>query len=128
MTVDPDDSLAIIRDVFARTRFHHVLVVEHGRLQGVVSDRDLLKALSPKLDTAAESASDTATLNKKAHQVMSRRPITLGPDASIHDAIAVFQQHSISCIPVVDEDEAPVGILSWRDILKAIKKPKSPPA
>lgn len=51
---------------------------------------------------------------------MTRKPITLGPEASIADAIEVFLTHQVSCIPVVDPQFRPVGILSWRDILRSV--------
>ena len=122
VTVELDDSVALVREIFANTNFHHVLAVEDGRLFGVVSDRDLLKALSPNLGTASEKASDTATLNKKVHQIMSRNPICLAQHESVHKAIELFEEHAISCIPIVDENRIPVGIVSWRDILKAIRR------
>jgi acetoin utilization protein AcuB len=89
-------------------------------LLGVVSDRDLLKALSPNIGTSTESYKDTATLNKRVHQIMSREPSRLHPEATLLEAINVFNTHTISCIPIVDHADRPVGILSWRDILKAL--------
>ena len=121
ITVEMDDSLMIVKEIFDNVSFHHLLVVESGKLFGVISDRDLLKALSPKIGTAAETPRDLATLNKKAHQILSRKPVTLSPDATIYEAIEIFNSHNISCIPVVDEDSKPMGIISWRDIFRAIE-------
>jgi len=120
VTVELDDKLGAVKEIFDNLHFHHVLVVEDGKLLGVVSDRDLLKALSPNLGTSTESFKDTATLSKRVYQIMSREPITLHPEASVQDAVDVFNSHRISCIPIVDDDDTPVGILSWRDILRAI--------
>ncbi|MFT5713194.1 MAG: acetoin utilization protein AcuB [Glaciecola sp.] len=120
VTIEMDDSLGVVKNIFDNSRFHHLLVVESGILHGVVSDRDLLKALSPNIGTASETPKDLATLNKRVHQILSRKPITLTPMAGIYDAIDIFNNHSISCIPVVDEAQKPVGLISWRDILKAI--------
>ena len=120
VTVSMDDPLSGIKEIFDRHAFHHVLVVEEGRLVGVISDRDLLKALSPHLGTASETTRDLATLNRRAHQIMSRKLITLGGDATILDAIEIFNRYPISCIPIVDDADCPVGIVSWRDILKVI--------
>lgn len=121
-SVAMDDSLQQVMDIFHDTGFHHLLVVEKSKLIGIISDRDLLRALSPRIGTPAETQADAAILNKKAHQIMTRRPICLDPQASIYDAIDIFDHHPISCIPIVEEDHTPVGIVSWRDIFKAIKK------
>lgn len=121
VTVEMDDSLKVVKEIFDKVSFHHLLVVESGKLFGVVSDRDLLKAISPNIGTASETARDLASLNKRVHQILTRKPVTLPPNAGIHDAIKIFISHNISCIPVVDEENRPVGIISWRDILKAIE-------
>ena len=122
VTVEMDDSLKVVKDIFDNTRFHHLLVVESGKLFGVISDRDLLKALSPNIGTASETTRDLAALNKRAHQILTRKPITLSPKSGIYDAIEIFNNHSISCIPVVDEEHKPIGLISWRDILKVIEE------
>ncbi len=120
VTVELDDTLAIVKEIFEKLKFHHLLVVEGGRLFGVLSDRDLFKALSPNLGTAAETREDKASLNKRVHQIMTRNPIVLHPDAGLYDAVDLFNNHSVSCIPVVDDENRPVGIISWRDILKLL--------
>ena len=119
VTVEMDDSLKKVKEIFDNSRFHHLLVVESGKLFGVISDRDLLKAISPNIGTAAEINRDLATLKKKVHQIVTRNPVTLGPEAAISEAIEIFNAYSISCIPVIDDQRKPVGIVSWRDILKS---------
>jgi acetoin utilization protein AcuB len=51
---------------------------------------------------------------------MSRNLITLPPRASIAEAVKLFLEQRISCIPIVDQALKPVGILSWRDVLKTL--------
>lgn len=121
VTVLMDDSLKIVKEIFDNTEFHHLLVVESNKLCGVISDRDLLKNLSPHIGTVNETPRDTASINKRAHQIMTRKPVTLEKKAEIIDAIKIFNEKNISCIPIVNNDFKPVGILSWRDILKEIE-------
>jgi acetoin utilization protein AcuB len=121
VTVEMDDRLEAVKEIFDTQGFHHLLVVdEHKKLSGVVSDRDLLRALSPYVGSATETARDLATLNKRVHQIMSRRPIALHPQSGIAEAVNLLLTHRISCIPIVDDDNKPVGIVSWRDILKSL--------
>lgn len=122
VTVELDDSLKVVKHIFERAKFHHLLVVEKDVLYGVISDRDLLKAISPHIGTPNETPHDIVTLNKKVHQIMTRKPITLPPQADVYAAIKIFNQHSISCIPIVNDKGRPVGIISWRDILRAIEQ------
>jgi acetoin utilization protein AcuB len=120
VTVELDDRLEAIKEIFDSMKFHHLLVVEEGILYGVVSDRDLLRALSPYIGSTVETTRDVATLNKQVHQIMTRKPITLRPEAEVADAVRLFLTHGISCIPIVDDELRPVGIVSWRDVLKSL--------
>ena len=126
VTVELDDSLAMVKEIFDNLKFHHLLVVESNKLAGVVSDRDLLKALSPNLGTISATLRDEATLNKRVHQIMTCKLITLHPDAAISDAVNLFNTHKSSCIPVVDNEFRPLGIVSWRDLLKAVAASDKP--
>jgi acetoin utilization protein AcuB len=120
ISVGVEDSLATVKEIFANAGFHHLLVVEGDELIGVVSDRDLLKAMSPNIDTPLETPDDTLTLEKKVYQIMSTNLIVLTDDACVGDAVNTFNNHSISCIPVVNRQQKPVGIISWRDILRIL--------
>lgn len=122
VSVALDTSLKEVRGIFDKAGFHHLLVVESGKLFGVVSDRDLLRAISPNLGTVSETQRDLATLNKRVHQILTRKPITLSPESDVYEAIHIFNNHNISCIPIVDEENKPRGLLSWRDILRALEE------
>jgi acetoin utilization protein AcuB len=120
ITVELDDKLSVVKEIFDNMRIHHLLVVELQKVFGVVSDRDLYKALSPNIGMAIETSKDAATLNKRVHQIVSRHPIVLTGDADIEEAIKIFNTHAISCIPIVGYEMKPLGILTVRDILKAL--------
>jgi len=122
-----DDTLATVKGIFDQAKFHHLLVVEDGKLHGVLSDRDLLRAMSPFIGSTVETARDVNTLNKRVHQIMTRKPVTLRPEAEITDAIEIFLTREVSCIPIVDEQFRPVGIVSWRDILRSLFSAEATP-
>ena len=121
VTVKMDDPLKKVKQIFDKTHFHHLLVMDGSKLYGVISDRDLLEALSPNIDSISETLKDRASLQKRVHQVMSREPVTLEKDANIYEAISIFNSTKISCIPIVDDHFQPIGIVSWRDILKKLE-------
>jgi acetoin utilization protein AcuB len=121
VTVEIDDSLEVVKQIFDSVKFHHLLVVDSaGKLCGVISDRDLLRALSPYLGTLSENARDTATLKKRVHQIMTRQPVTLPAEATVADAVQTFLEHRVSCIPIVGPGFKAMGIVSWRDVLKSL--------
>jgi acetoin utilization protein AcuB len=118
VTIELDDSLATVKEIFDSVKFRHLLVVEEGELFGVVSDRDLLRALSPFIGTVVETTRDLGTLNMRVHQIATRKPLTLTAADTVADAIQLFLANRISCIPIVDDGMRPVGIVSWLDILR----------
>lgn len=121
VSVEMDDRLEAVKEIFDTMHFHHLLVLdEHKKLCGVISDRDLFRALSPYVGSAAETTRDLATLNKRVHQIMTKSLITMRPHSTIADGAKLLLANRISCIPVVDEDFKPVGIVSWRDLIKSM--------
>ena len=121
----PDDDLKSLKDVFESAGFHHLLVVEGGKLQGIISDRDLLRALSPFVATAAERPIDAATMRKRAHQIMTRAVVTVAPDATVQSAITLLLEKKITALPVVSAAGILLGIVTWRDLLRACQTNQS---
>jgi acetoin utilization protein AcuB len=117
-TIEMDDTLEQIQKIFGKHKFHHLLIVEDGDLIGIISDRDVLKEISPHVNTLSEDSRARQSLKKKAHQIMSRKPITVGTDALVEDAASIMLKKNISCLPVVSPSANIAGILSWKDILK----------
>ena len=118
ITIGMDDTLERIQKLFEKHKFHHVLVVEEGELLGVISDRDVLKEISPHINTLSEDSRALKTLKKKAHQVMTRTPITTDKHTRMEDAAKLMLSKIISCLPIVSESGQIEGILSMKDILR----------
>ena len=118
ITIGLDDTLGEMQEIFEKKRFHHLLVLEEEELLGIISDRDVFREISPYINTLAENARALETLKKKAHQIMSRNPITVGIDVQIEDAVHILLENDISCLPVISTAKDIEGILTWKDILK----------
>lgn len=119
VSIDMDDTLSDIQTMFNNVSFHHLLVTEQNKLLGVISDRDLLKSISPYAGTTSELPRDAATMKKRAHQIMSRKPVTVWAGSSISDAIDLLLKNDISCLPVIDKNNNIDGIVTWKDLIKA---------
>ena len=120
VTTMADASLASLRDIFAKARFQHVPVVEQtNRLVGIVSVKDYFRELSPVMDSASDPSISVFLRSRKVHQVMVSPVITISESSSVKQAAALLLQHNISCLPVVDEHKHLLGLVSWKDILRA---------
>ena len=120
ITLDMDDDLEKAKAIFDQHKIHHILVLSDEVLVGVITDRDIYKHLSPTIGTKNETPRDHSSLQKKLHLVMNRNLTTTAEDVSLNEAVLLFHDKHISYLPVVNDNMEPVGIISWRDILKVI--------
>ncbi|TMA51775.1 MAG: CBS domain-containing protein [Deltaproteobacteria bacterium] len=109
-SLTPDRPIADAVAAFNEYGFRHMLIVdETGGLVGVLSDRDVLRAM-------ARGVSGAATVS----EVMTRGGITVTPESPITDAIDLVVFHRINCLPVVDANGALRGLLTTTDLLGAL--------
>jgi CBS domain-containing protein len=102
---------APLREAVWIMREHHVgcvLVVDHGRLVGILTERDLLLKV------------EDAALSKPVAEFMTSEPETLHPDDPIVWALNRMSVGGYRHVPLVDGDGRPVGIVSVKDIVHYI--------
>lgn len=117
-TVGPDNS---IRDAIAlmdERNIRGLPVVRDGDVVGVISRGDLDKASPSKATSLAAGEVNYLLAKLKVHQVMSRHPITISPDALLEEAAVLMRDNKIELLPVVD-DGGLVGVLTESAILDA---------
>lgn len=124
-TVEPHDLIDRVFFLIHYEKIRHLPVVEKGKLVGIVSDRDLYKALGPKSNSnAVESNKDNSQLHvvsQKVAHIMHRGVYTISPDALLSEAAGMMVEHRIGALPVLEKDKL-VGIITSTDILKAFAK------
>ncbi len=120
VTVGMDEDLRRVRELFELYRFHHLLVLLNGEVVGVISDRDLLRATSPFVGRASERPQDLATLNRRVHQIMTRKPVVVAPESPLPEAAQLMLTQRVSCLPVVPDTGGLAGIVTWRDVVRAL--------
>jgi len=120
VTVEMDDSLEHVRAIFLKASFHHLLVSSDNYLEGVITEKDLWQALSPYVGTLSETDRDLATLQKRAHQIMRRHHPTVSGETTIEDAAHLLLDKDISCLPVIKQGGMIEGIVTWKDIFRAL--------
>jgi len=118
-TITMDHSVEAIRDLFEANKYHHLIVIgDDGECAGVISDRDLLKSISPFIGKKMERSADLACLKRRAHQIMTRQLVAVRHNTSLRAATRVMLDHRISCLPVVDAHKKCIGIVTIRDIVR----------
>jgi citrate synthase len=112
ITCSSTDSLAVAARIMAGADIGSVVVTDHGKVVGILTERDLLRAAA----ASAEPEDEGVTL------WMTAQPDVLSPDERVDTAWASLTAHHYRHLPVVDND-ALVGVVSLRDLLGRTPSP-----
>jgi acetoin utilization protein AcuB len=124
ITVSPDDQLIKIDHLFKENKFHHVPVVDEGKLVGIVSKSDFLffKRGFNESQTM-EKMEEVRMRNYTARDIMTKGIAKLSSKDRINVALEIFKVNIFHAIPVVDEGTL-VGIVTPLDIIKKLAEDK----
>jgi acetoin utilization protein AcuB len=117
VTISADDRLSTVEDIMTLGGVRHMPVVRGGRLVGVVSERDLLRASLSNLTEFGSEQRRAFLQAVEIKRVMSTPPIVIHPDATAEEAALVMAEQKIGCLPVVEADEL-VGLVTETDLLR----------
>jgi CBS domain-containing protein len=117
IAVSPDDKIANILDSMEKLRFRHLPVVDGKKLVGVVTQKDLLHASSSFLSDKARER-DALIGTTQVEKIMQAEVITVSPDDTLAEAGRVMWDAKVGCLPVVNDDDELVGILTEADFIR----------
>lgn len=125
-SVELDDPIDRVFFLFHYEKIRHVPVLDRGRVVGIVSDRDLYKALGPRSRSGgvAGSKDDRTALYvipKKVKHIMRRGVITVGPTTPLSEAAALMAKRKIGALPVLKSGKL-VGIVTATDMLRTFAR------
>ena len=121
ITVEPSTLLLDAALALRANSIRHLLVVEDGRLVGLISDRDIQRCAPSRLIPITEDTYNSVFSDTTVRRVMTREPATVSSDTPLIAAMAVMQQGRYGCLPVVDR-ETLVGILTRSDLVEALQR------
>lgn len=113
VTLNPSNSLQDAIGMMANNSFRHFPVVgDNAHLAGVVSDRDLLRAMNHNKDWSSTTIA----------QVMTQTVVKVKRDTPLSVAVEEILTRHIHCLPVVDTNDRVCGIVTSTDLLKAFQQ------
>ena len=116
LTVTPTETIGQADEVMYTNNIRQLPVVQEEELLGIVTDRDIRSFLSGSLLESPEIREKS--FNAKVSEIMTTEPITLSPDDDLQEALELMINEKIGGIPVVDETEGLVGIVTYVDALR----------
>lgn len=118
ITVTPSTPIPRIQELMVHRRIRHLPVVEHGRLVGIITDRDV-RTTQPSPATGLTVREMHYLLDRlTVLAVMTRPVITVAPHESLTEAVRLMLENRIGGLPVM-AGERLVGILTEVDLLRA---------
>ncbi|MFO0705873.1 MAG: CBS domain-containing protein [Nitrospira sp.] len=117
VTLPSDATVAEAWALMTRRTFRHIpITAMHGSLVGMVSDRDLIRHAPDLVIAGIQSAG----ARRRLAEIMSTRVLSATPTTDIREIARVMMDERVGALPVLDPDRHPVGIISTRDLLRAI--------
>lgn len=120
VTVTPDTPFQAALKTMHEHKFRRLPVVDkNGRLAGIVSERDLLHASPSPASSLSIWEMNYLLAKLTVQQVMTRSIIITSPDTPIEHAASLMVANKIGGLPVVDEHDRVIGVITETDIFKA---------
>jgi len=107
ISAKPDISVLAAVDIMVKKRIGSLILKEKGILKGILTEKDIMWALSKKRDLS----------DIKAIDICTRKITTIRPSADIYDAVRTMKKTKFRRLPVVIKKKV-IGYLTLKDILK----------
>ena len=117
-TLSPESSMEEAVQLEMRRKIRHIPILEDGKLVGILTDRDLKRAMPSLLTGTARATHEKVIRTTRVSQIMTRSPLTVTSSTLLKDAVRVLCERKFGALPVVDGGRL-VGILSETDVLRA---------
>ena len=120
ITIGPDQSVSEAIDLMSENGLHRLPVVDkNGKLAGLITE-GVITSNTPNNATSLSVFELNYLLNKLTiKDIMIKDVITIGKDALLEEAATILRKNDIGCLPVVDEDNTLIGIITHNDIFTA---------
>jgi CBS domain-containing protein len=111
VTAEPEDTLGELAEQLAAADAGSALVVEYGRLTGILTSRDIVRAVAGRVHPS----------EGRVREWMSEAPATASPNLPIDEAARLMLNGGFHHLPVT-EDERPVGVVGLRSVVNALRR------
>jgi len=120
IVIDQNTSIMKATQIMKENNIRRIPVVKDGRLVGIISDRDIKEA-APSKATSLDVHELYYLLSEiKVKDIMTPQPITLRENDSVEKAAVIMLKNRISGMPVVDDDNRVVGMVTQTDVFKVM--------
>ena len=120
ITINSSERLVHARYLMLENNIGRIPVMEDGKLVGVISERDVAVAFQEFKDNVPDNHQEAQVKTLLVADVMSRNPLTAKPTTPAEKIVNCIVHKNIGIVPIVDDNEKLVGIITRRSLLLAI--------
>ena len=132
ISLTPQDDLAEAINLMQDNKFRHIPIIdEQGKLQGIISDRDVLRHLhyAGKRPMARQKKfrdhlfrvnPQFVNLKLPLERIMTQKVTHISPDSCTYSAAETLRKSKVSCLPVADDQNILLGIVTMTDLMSAL--------
>jgi acetoin utilization protein AcuB len=120
ITVTPDTLAVEAQKIMKENKIRRLPVMEKGKLVGIITFRNLIEAAPSSATSLSIFELNHLILKIKVKDLMKKKVITVSPEDSVMDVIALGMRHNIGGFPVLDERGELVGIVTETHISQAM--------
>ena len=106
--VEPDAKLSVAIKILSERRIGAVLVLSQGRIEGILSERDIVRVLGER---------GAAVLDEPVSSVMTRKVVSCGETDTVSEIMETMTRGKFRHLPVVQDNKV-VGLISIGDVVK----------
>ncbi len=118
VTLYEEDNLERIEEGMKRYRFRHLPVMDDGKLVGLITHRDVLRAQASSLETGGAQKTKWISESVFVRDIMQQNVTTATAEMSLSDAGELMLKGKLGCLPVVDDKGGLCGIITEADFVK----------
>jgi len=120
ITITPETSLKEAHDIMNARGIRRLPVVLHGKVTGILTLGDIRGAEPSKASSLSVWEMNYLLAKLQVGEIMTRNPATIQQTANIGEAAQVMLEKKFSGLPVVDEEQHLVGIITESDIFRLV--------
>ena len=132
ISIPPSQSIIGAVGQMTKCGFRRLPVTDAGtkKLRGIITSGDIINFMGGgdkyRLVEVRHNGNLIAAVNENVRTIMTQHPMTLGHDATIHEAVEIITKKKIGGLPIIARDGTLAGIVTERDVLQVLGNERSP--
>lgn len=120
IAVEPTTQIKVAQQLMEDQHIRHLPVVDKHKLVGMLSDGDIRRAGPSTTSSLSIWEAGSLWEDVTVGEIMSRHPVRVHPNTLVTHAVQLMTAHHFNSVPVVDQNDFPIGIVTEVDVFRLL--------